>query len=106
MTICEPSTQHGGSQMVKDQPGPAVAPISTIPFEERDFTAKQAREILAVGKTRFFQEVLPRLESTFEGARLIISGRSIKAYREFRYSQARQRRQTPRRKPQESRATT
>jgi hypothetical protein len=56
--------------------------ISNIPFDKRGFTTQQTRQILAVGKTRFFEEILPQLESYLEGTRRIVTGRSILAYRE------------------------
>ena len=66
----------------------ARAPISNIPFEERGFTTRQTRQILAAGKTRFFEEILPELESYLEGTRRIITGRSILAYRNRKLAEA------------------
>jgi hypothetical protein len=66
-----------------------------LPFDERLFTSKQTRQILAVGKTTFFK-VLPQLEAFLDGNRLKITGRSIREYQERRLAVLRQ----PRRMPQ------
>lgn len=67
----------------------AAPPISDIPFAERVFTAKQTQRALAVGKTTFFEKVLPELEAYLDGNRLKITGRSIQAYRERRLAEPR-----------------
>jgi hypothetical protein len=77
----------------------SAAPVSGVPFDECGFTTQQARQILAAGKTRFFEEILPELESYLEGTRRIITGRSIRAYRERKIAEPRQKLPTPRRKP-------
>ena len=58
-----------------------------VPFDERGFTIQQTRQILGVGKTRFFEHILPELESYLEGVRRIVTGRSIRAYRERRLAE-------------------
>ena len=58
-----------------------------VPFDERGFSVAQTRQILAVGKTRFFEHILPDLESYLEGTRRIVTGRSIRAYRERRLAE-------------------
>jgi hypothetical protein len=58
-----------------------------IPFDERGFTTTHTRQILAAGKTRFFEDILPELESYLEGTRRIVTGRSIRAYRERRLAE-------------------
>jgi hypothetical protein len=78
-------------QMTKQQHDQfnTASPISNdqVPFDERGFTIAQTRQILAVGKTRFFEHVLPDLESYLEGTRRIVTGRSIRAYRERRLAE-------------------
>jgi hypothetical protein len=66
----------------------AVALISKIRFEDCDYTVEQTKRILAVGATKFFKEVLPELENYLQGTRRIITGRSIKAYRERKLAEA------------------
>jgi hypothetical protein len=51
----------------------------SIPFAERVFTSKQTQEILAEGKTKFFEESLPKLDAYLDGNKLKITGRSIQA---------------------------
>ena len=58
-----------------------------VPFDERGFTTQQTRQILGAGKTRFFEHILPELESYLEGTRRIVTGRSIRAYRERRLAE-------------------
>src|SRR6516165_3395735 len=58
-----------------------------VPFDERGFTIAQTRQILGVGKTRFFEHILPDLQSYLEGTRRIVTGRSIRAYRERRLAE-------------------
>jgi hypothetical protein len=67
----------------------AASPISNdqVPFDERGFTTQQTRQILGAGKTRFFEHILPELESYLEGTRRIVTGRSIRAYRERRLAE-------------------
>jgi hypothetical protein len=66
-----------------------------LPFDERWFTTRQAREILQDGKTKFFTKVLPQLKSFLDGNKLKISGRSIREYQEGRLEQGRQVRPMP-----------
>ena len=74
----------------------AVAtPFQNLPFAECGFTTQETRRILVVGKTKFFEEVLPELESYLEGTRRVVTGRSIIAYRERRLAEPRQSRPTP-----------
>ena len=73
----------------------ALSSNDQIPFDERGFTTKQTRQILAAGKTRFFEDILPELESYLEGTRRIVTGRSIRAYRERRLAEP------PRKRPVE-----
>jgi len=66
-------------------------PPIDVPFDERDFTSKQTKQILAVGKTKLFELLRDgALEAYLDGNRLRISGRSIKAYRERRFAEGRQ----------------
>jgi hypothetical protein len=68
---------------------------SDIPFAERLFTVRQTRQILGgTGKTRFFQDILPQLQSFLDGNKLLITGESIQRYRERRLSEPRRRRPT------------
>jgi hypothetical protein len=46
------------------------------------YTTEQTRRFLPSGKTKFFTEILPQLESYLEGTRRIITGRSIRNYRD------------------------
>jgi hypothetical protein len=62
-----------------------------VPFAERDFTTSQTMQILAVGKTKFFEGVLPQLESYLDGSKRKITGRSIQKYRERRLAEPRKR---------------
>jgi hypothetical protein len=73
----------------------ALSSNDQVPFDERGFTTKQTRQILAAGKTRFFEDILPELESYLEGTRRIVTGRSIRAYRESRLAEP------PRKRPVE-----
>src|SRR5262249_48379396 len=82
----------------QDQFAARAAPLISnhqIPFDGRGSTAKQTRQILAAGKTRFFENILPELESYLEGTRRIVTGRSIRAYRERRLAEPQQKRPTP-----------
>ena len=47
---------------------------SDLPFAERLFTSRQAREILAEGKTTFFEKSLPKLDAFLDGNKLKITG--------------------------------
>ena len=67
----------------------------SIPFSERVFTSRQAREILAEGKTKFFQESLPKLEAYLDGNKLKITGKSIQALIASRLKGGRQPRPVP-----------
>jgi hypothetical protein len=69
----------------------------SIPFSERVFTSRQAREILAEGKTKFFQESLPKLEAYLDGNKLKITGKSIQALIASRLKGGRQPRPVPQR---------
>src|SRR6516164_24048 len=66
-----------------------------VPFDERGFTTQQTRQILGAGMTRFFEHILPELESYLEGTRRIVTGRSIRAYRERRLAEPRASRPMP-----------
>ena len=70
-------------------------PEDNLPFAERLFTSRQAREILAEGKTKFFQESLPKLEAFLDGNKLKITGRSIQALIASRVKGGRKPRPTP-----------
>ena len=70
----------------------------SIPFAERLFTAKQTREILQDGKTKFFEQDLPQLDYFLDGNKLKITGKSIQALIKQRLSAPRQPRPTPLRK--------
>jgi hypothetical protein len=67
-----------------------------IPFDERLFTSRQAREILCEGKTKFFQESLPQLDFFLDGNKHKITGRSIRELKERRLAAGR----VPRAMPQ------
>lgn len=68
--------------------------VASVPFEERDFTTAQVQQLLAVGKTTLFTTILPQLETYFEGTRRKITGRSIRAYRDRKLAEPRQKRPT------------
>jgi hypothetical protein len=67
---------------------------SDLPFDERLFTSEQTQRLLAVGKTTFFDKVLPQLQAFLDGNKLKISGRSIREYQERRLAEPRQPRPT------------
>jgi hypothetical protein len=69
--------------------------IDNIPFDERLFTSRQAREILCEGKTKFFEESLPQLDFFLDGNKHKITGRSIRELKERRMAAGRVRRPTP-----------
>ena len=68
---------------------------SDIPFEHRVFSSKQTQLILNVGKTKFFEEVLPELKAYLDGNKLQITGRSILDYQEKRLAVERLKRPMP-----------
>jgi len=70
-------------------------PEDNLPFAERLFTSRQTREILAEGKTKFFEESLPNLEAFLDGNKLKITGRSIQALIASRLKGGRQFRPIP-----------
>jgi hypothetical protein len=76
-----------------------------LPFDQRLFTAKQTRQILAVGKTTFFK-LLPELKSFLDGNRLKVTGRSIREYQEKRLAAPRVPRPTPLRSAAEPKELT
>ena len=55
-----------------------------LPFAERLFTSRQTQQILAEGKTKFFQESLPKLDAFLDGNKLKITGKSIQVLIEKR----------------------
>ena len=59
-----------------------AAPSPQILVDDFAYTTEQTRRFLPSGKTKFFTEILPQLESYLEGTRRIITGRSIRTYRE------------------------
>ena len=70
----------------------ALTSISTkIRFEDCDFTTAETQQLLACGTTTLFYELIRtgELESYVRGARRIITGRSILAYRERKLAEAR-----------------
>jgi hypothetical protein len=69
-----------------------------LPFAERLFTAKQTREILAEGKTTFFEKSLPNLDAYLDGNKLKITGKSIQALIASRMKGGRQPRPVPSRR--------
>ena len=71
-------------------------------FGERLFTSKQTQQLLAVGKTTFFNKVLPELEAFLDGNKLKITGHSILRYQERRLAEPR----LPRSLPQFHKART
>ena len=75
----------------------AVAPTinKSIPFEDRDFSPKQAGQILSRGKT-FINDLVQRgvLESYLDGPSRRITGRSIRKYRELKLAEPRRKRPT------------
>jgi hypothetical protein len=82
---------------------------SDLPFAERLFTSRQTQEILAEGKTKFFQESLPKLEAFLDGNKLKMTGRSIQALIASRVAGGRKPRPVPQRiqrKLEESGAAT
>ena len=76
-----------------------------LPFAERLFTAKQTREILAEGKTTFFEKSLPNLDAYLDGNKLKITGKSIQALIASRLKGGRQPRPVPQRIQQKLAAT-
>ena len=77
----------------------------SIPFSERVFTSKQTQEILAEGKTTFFEKSLPNLDAYLDGNRLKITGKSIQALIASRLKGGRQPRPVPQRIQQKLAAT-
>jgi hypothetical protein len=77
----------------------------SIPFSERVFTSKQTREILAEGKTTFFEKSLPNLDAYLDGNKLKITGKSIQALIASRLKGGRQPRPVPQRIQQKLAAT-
>jgi hypothetical protein len=75
--------------------GQKLQQTDNIPFDERLFTSKQAREILCEGKTKFFDESLPQLDFFLDGNRHKITGRSIQALIKKRLAVGRLRRSMP-----------
>jgi hypothetical protein len=69
----------------------------SIPFSERVFTSKQTREILAEGKTTFYEKSLPELEYYLDGNKLKITGGSIQALIKKRLAAPRVPRRVPKR---------
>jgi hypothetical protein len=69
-----------------------------LPFAERLFTSRQTQEILAEGKTKFFEESLPELEAFLDGNKLKITGKSIQALIARRVAGGRKPRPTPSRR--------
>ena len=51
------------------------------------YTTEQTRRFLPSGKTKFFTEILPQLESYLEGTRRIITGRSIRKLRDAKLAE-------------------
>ena len=47
--------------------GKKLQQTDNLPFDQRLFTSKQVREILAEGKTKFFEDSLPELEAFLDG---------------------------------------
>jgi hypothetical protein len=72
----------------------AASPIKPL-VDDFGYTTKETRRFLPVGKTKFFTEILPQLDSYLEGTRRIIIGRSIRAYRERKLAEPRQKRPSP-----------
>jgi hypothetical protein len=79
---------------------------NNLPFAERLFTSRQTQEILAEGKTKFFQESLPKLEAFLDGNKLKITGKSIQALIKSRVAGGRQPRPTPSRRAGELKQQT
>jgi hypothetical protein len=77
----------------------------SIPFSERVFTSKQTREILAEGKTTFFEKSLPNLDAYLDGNKLKITGKSIQALIASRVKGGRKPRPTPSRSAAKELAT-
>jgi hypothetical protein len=75
--------------------GRKLQQTDNIPFAERLFTSKQTQEILAEGKTKFFEESLPYLEAFLDGNKLKITGKSIQALIASRVAGGRQPRPVP-----------
>ena len=75
--------------------GKKLQQTDNLPFDQRLFTSKQAREILAEGKTKFFEDSLPDLEAFLDGNKLKIIGRSIPELIERRLAVGRQPRAIP-----------
>ena len=73
--------------MTKQQQDQFNTSNNQVPFDERGFSIQETRQILGVGKTRFFEHILPELQSYLEGTRRIVTGRSIRAYRERRLAE-------------------
>lgn len=74
-------------------PAPTNAPISTIRFEDCDYTTAETQRILGVRKTTLFDKLLRNgeLESYLAGTSRKITGRSIREYRERKLAEARAR---------------
>jgi hypothetical protein len=89
------------SNQQKSPPAPTGgAAVRGLSFEDCDYGTPQLLQIFSCGKTTLFTEILPQLETYYEGTRVKATGRSVKAYRERKLAEPRQKRSTPQlRKP-------
>jgi hypothetical protein len=70
------------------------ATARSLAFEDCDYGTAQLLQIFDCGKTTLFTEILPQLETYYEGTRVKATGRSVKAYRERKLAEPRQKRPT------------
>jgi len=66
---------------------PALAAANQALVDDYSYTTAETRRFLPAGKTKFFMEILPQLESYLEGTRRIITGRSIRKYRDAKLAE-------------------
>jgi hypothetical protein len=81
--------------MSKQLPALSAATAKQILVDDYGYTTAETRRFLPSGKTKFFMEILPQLESYLEGTRRIVTGRSIRTYRDGKIAEP------PRKRPVE-----
>ena len=71
--------------MSKQQPALAAAKQALV--DDYGYTTAETRRFLPSGKTKFFTDILPQLESYLEGTRRIVIGRSIRKLRDAKLAE-------------------
>jgi hypothetical protein len=72
--------------MSKQQSALAAAAKQAL-VDDYGYTTAETRRFLPSGKTKFFTDILPQLESYLEGTRRIITGRSIRKLRDAKLAE-------------------